>query len=80
MSDPTQPAYERIRADLRHRIETGELAPGAKLPSHPQLASEYGVSHQPVRQALFYLEQVDKLVVSRQGAGTFVVEDVPSAD
>lgn len=67
-----EPAYERIRADLRRRIESGELPPGTKLPTHPELAKEYGVSVQPVRQALWSLEKLDGLITSRQGKGVYV--------
>ncbi|MGC9666423.1 winged helix-turn-helix domain-containing protein [Planosporangium sp. 12N6] len=70
----TEPAYERIRDELRRRIESGELAPGAKLPTHSALAAHYGVSVQPVRQALLLLEQVDRLIVSYQGKGVFVAD------
>jgi DNA-binding GntR family transcriptional regulator len=75
-----EPAYERIRADLRRRIETGELSSGAKLPTHPELAAQYGVSVQPVRQALFFLEQVDKLIVSHQGKGVYVAGEPSSPE
>jgi DNA-binding GntR family transcriptional regulator len=78
MSD--EPAYERIRADLRRRIVSGELSPGAKLPSHPQLAAQYSVSVQPVRQALLYLEEVDHLVVSIQGKGVFVAGEAADSE
>lgn len=81
-SSATMPehAYERIRADIRHRIEVGELPPGARLPTQPELAAQYGVSVQPVRQALLLLEQVDRLIVSYQGKGVFVAGEETSLD
>ena len=41
--DPRAPSVQ-IADDLRSRIEGGEFAPGAKLPSIRELASQYGVA------------------------------------
>lgn len=59
-------AYELIR----ERILRGELTPGTAL-SARRLAEEFGMSLQPVSQALRQLE-TDKLVESRPRAGTRV--------
>jgi PAS domain S-box-containing protein len=56
---------------LRERIVSGELAPGARLPSHQRLAAEFGVAPMTMRHVLARLEQAG--LVSRElGRGTFV--------
>ena len=49
--------YQRVYADLRARIEGGELAPGAQLPSQPTLAAEYRVALLTVRHAIELLRR-----------------------
>jgi DNA-binding GntR family transcriptional regulator len=69
--DPKVPAYRRIEADLRRRIDAGEWPPGGRLPTQQDLADEYGVSLEPVRQALRLLE-VAGVVVLRMGGRPLV--------
>ncbi|MCB2053557.1 MAG: FadR family transcriptional regulator [Geminicoccaceae bacterium] len=67
--------YER----LLDRITQGFYAPQARLPSEIDLADEFGVSRPIVRKALARLRS-DGLVVSQQGAGSYVQRgpvDVP---
>jgi GntR family transcriptional regulator len=64
-------AYRRIADNLRHQIATGDLAPGALLPSEPELSREYGVSRQTARVALQALEQ-EGLVLVRPRRGRIV--------
>lgn len=71
---PAEPMYERIRADLRRRIEAGEWAPGAQIPTQSEIAEQYGSSLQPVKTALWMLE-LDGVVVRMQGKGVFVAEN-----
>jgi DNA-binding FadR family transcriptional regulator len=67
------PRARRVYTVLRDRITRGDLVPGAKLPSHRELALEFGVAPLTVRQVLAELE--DRGLVSRQvGRGTFVRE------
>jgi DNA-binding GntR family transcriptional regulator len=47
-----QPAYVQVAADLRRRITSGELGPGAALPAYRVLAGEYGVSLGTVTRAI----------------------------
>lgn len=63
----------RIADDLRERLEAGEFAPGARLPSEPELARALGVSRSSLRAAIALLE-ADGLVRRMQGSGTFVME------
>lgn len=77
MPEPREePAYKRIEADLRRRIEAGEWPPGGRLPTYQELADEYGVSLAPVRQALGRLEAFG-FVVLRMGGRPLVAERKP---
>lgn len=69
--DDTRPPYVQVVETLRREIEQGVLAPGAKLPTHQELASRYGVSIGTVKRALGELQGAG-LVLSRQGQGTYV--------
>ncbi|HEY0294479.1 MAG TPA: GntR family transcriptional regulator [Bordetella sp.] len=63
--------YDRIAAELRHRIETGVYPPLQKLPSIDELVGEFKSSNITVRRALN--ELIAKgLIISRQGQGNFV--------
>lgn len=66
-------AYERISEDLSVRIESGELAPGARLPGENSLASRYGVTRMTIRHALSSLVERG-LIYRRHGVGTFVAD------
>jgi DNA-binding GntR family transcriptional regulator len=68
---PAKPKWERIADEIRSKIESGELAPGDKLPSTSQLRAEYGVSAGVVRQAILVL-QTQGLVEGVHGLGVFV--------
>jgi GntR family transcriptional regulator len=35
-----EPMYKRVAEDLRGRIESGEIAPGSKLPTEVELMDE----------------------------------------
>ncbi len=52
----------------------GELSPGQKLPSEPELARQLGVGRSAVREALKVLQAIG-VVESRRGSGTFIVEE-----
>jgi GntR family transcriptional regulator len=73
--DPRSPTplYAQIAGRLRVAVATGELVPGAALPSVRQLAAEIRVNPATVVQAYRALES-EGIVESRQGAGTFVRE------
>ncbi|OXS33910.1 GntR family transcriptional regulator [Streptomyces sp. XY006] len=65
--------HERIAADLRDDIMTGELPPGANLPSTAQLRSRFDASNATVQKALQLLKE-ERLVVGRAGAAVTVRE------
>src|SRR5215217_2785696 len=62
-----------VQDELKQRIDRGELAAGARLPSEPELAAELQVSRATLREALRAME-LDGLLRRRQGSGTFVAE------
>ncbi len=72
------PRTQRVYVALRDRIARGDLAAGAKLPAHIELAAAYGVAPLTMRQVLARLE-ADGLVSREHGRGTFVRPQVPAA-
>ncbi len=66
---------QRVEHEIRKAIVTLELLPGASL-SEKDLAERYGVSRQPVREALIALARAD-LVEIRPRRGTRVVPISP---
>jgi len=74
-TDPgsTSPAYARIAAALRARIQAGELGPHALVPSERELSRDFEVSRMTARQALLVLEG-EGSVYRRPPRGTFVAE------
>ena len=67
------PPYRRIAADLRAKIQVGELRPGEQVPSANQLAEQFGVNRNTALRALRLLAD-EGLVTMEQGWGTFVAE------
>jgi CheY-like chemotaxis protein len=65
------PRSRPVYRSLREQIVAGELAPGAKLPSHTALAAEFRVAPMTLRQVLDRLE-AEGLVSRETGRGTFV--------
>jgi GntR family transcriptional regulator len=68
-----EPLYLQVCELLTGQIANGTWQPNASLPNEVDLARELGVSPGTVRKALEKLE-ADRLVVRRQGRGTFVVD------
>jgi GntR family transcriptional regulator len=68
---PETPAYLRIAGDLRAAILSGDLEPGAKLPSETKLMAQYGVSRTVAKWAISVLKG-EGIVEGRRGSGTFV--------
>lgn len=63
--------YLRIVADVRAAIASGELRPGARLPSLSELSTEYGVS-QPTASKAVRAIVAEGLAEGRPGVGVFV--------
>ncbi|MBW8702792.1 HTH-type transcriptional repressor YvoA [Streptomyces sp. MBT84] len=65
------PLYLRVAEELRAGIESGDLAPGTRLPSVAEISRQYGGSNSLATSA--YKLLVDEgLVISRHGAGHYV--------
>jgi GntR family transcriptional regulator len=67
------PLYLQIAESLLDRIESGDLAPGDRLPPERELSERLGVNRMTVRRALRNLED-QGLLSRRQGDGTYVAE------
>ena len=65
------PRYLAIAAELAQAIESGQIAPGEKLPPHRVLAKQLGVTTGTVSRAYASLER-QALATARVGDGTFV--------
>jgi len=68
------PIYAQLVERLKLGIVTGELTPGARLPSVRELAAEAGVNPNTMQRALTELERAG-LVYAQRTAGRFVTED-----
>jgi DNA-binding GntR family transcriptional regulator len=66
--------YRAIADELRGRVESGDLAAGALLPSESELSAAYGVSRVTVRKALELLRD-EGMIDARQGFGWFVATE-----
>ena len=75
-AEDRRPASRRIADELRRAIESGELAPGAQLPSERQLAATYGTARNTAREAIRLLAD-SGLVIVEQGRGAFVRRSAP---
>jgi GntR family transcriptional regulator/MocR family aminotransferase len=70
-ADRPTPVCRQIHADIQHRIQTGQLQPGDRLPSWHTIAAEYHCSITPVYEAMQTLQH-DGWVEGRRGSGTYV--------
>ncbi|MEW1635255.1 GntR family transcriptional regulator [Streptomyces sp. NPDC093801] len=71
MTERTQAPYVRIAAELRGRIERGELRPGDRVPSTRAITQRWGVAMATASKALGALGQ-EGLVRAVPGVGTVV--------
>ncbi len=69
----TKALYQQIADSILEQIHTGELQPGARLPSEKSLSEKHQVGRNTIRHALSYLA-AKGYVESVQGVGTFVTE------
>lgn len=72
MRDP-DPPYQRVAADLRRKIEGGELLAGEQLPSLDRISADYGISRATAQKAVRVLIEAG-LVISRPRWGVFVAQ------
>ena len=66
---------EELVARLTASIVSGKLPPGSRLPTEQEMIAATGVSRTVVREAVAALK-ADRLVITRQGVGAFVAEQV----
>ena len=69
-ADP-RPLYQQLAALLRGQIESGELMPGAQVPTEAELVARHVTSRNTVRLALNALRN-EGLVTSKRGRGSFI--------
>ncbi|MEV0592449.1 GntR family transcriptional regulator [Nonomuraea cavernae] len=66
-----RPPSKRIADELRQAIDSGDMAPGAKLPSERDLAAQYGTARNTAREAVRILIDAG-LVIAEHGRGAYV--------
>lgn len=71
IADSPKPVYQQVADSLRAQITSGELAPGAQVPTEKALAEDFGASRATVRQGLMVLVN-DGLLVPSRPRGYFV--------
>lgn len=78
--DPARPVYvwQQVASHLVHRIETGELQPGARLEGERELAEQLGVAIGSVRRAIKELRE-QGVLMTLPAKGTYVAEQPPEA-
>jgi GntR family transcriptional regulator len=74
-SSPT-PIYAQLDRAIRAAIATGQIRPGAKLPTVRQMAVDLAVNANTVARVYAQLER-DGILETQRGVGTFV-RDAPS--
>jgi GntR family transcriptional regulator len=62
------PLYWQIAESIRTRIESGELAPGRRLPAELDFVEEHGVSRVTVARAMAVLRKEGLIVTDRSGS------------
>lgn len=65
----------QIRAQLKHRITTGDLAPGTRMPSERELSDQFHVARTSVREAMQGLVSLG--LIERRGNRSYVAEHLP---
>ena len=65
------PMYQQIADDLRNKIKSGELPPGAQIPTEGELQNIYNASRNTIRDAIKRLVSLG-IVQTKPGQGTFV--------
>lgn len=73
---PPATKREQIVADLIDLVRSGELLPGARIPSAAQLMKQYDCSISPVRDAIRELK-VRGLLTGTPGLAVWVVDPLP---
>jgi GntR family transcriptional regulator len=61
------PKWQEVAGWLSEKIATGDLLPGADLPSEPEIMAEWGYSRDTVRRALRSLESQGRITAPGRG-------------
>lgn len=70
---------QELVSSMSEQIRSGAIRPGAKLPTESEIVQEHGVSRTVVREAISQL-QAARLVETRHGIGTFVLDTPTQTD
>ena len=70
-ADPLKLAYVQVADHIAARIGAGEFPPEARLPPERDLADEYGIAYNTLRQAIGVLRDRG-LVITLRGHGNYV--------
>lgn len=70
--------YEQLRGQLADAVHSGELVPGAKLPTVRRLAADLGIAPGTVARAYLELER-EHLIETRGRRGSFVAQTLGPA-
>ena len=76
----TPRVFEGISEQIRKRIADGTLVPGDRLPAERQLAEEFQVSRQAVREAFRALESSGLITLTKGVQGGAVIRDPSSSE
>lgn len=72
-------APEIVVEQILKKLQSGEITPGARLPSQRALAQSFGVGRSSMREALNALAVMGYLDV-QQGRGTFITQELPGTN
>jgi DNA-binding FadR family transcriptional regulator len=67
--------FEEVSSEIKRMIFRGVLKPGDRLPSEAQLARQFNVGRQTVRESLRILELSGFLTIQKGSTGGSVIED-----
>ncbi len=68
-------AFEEISNEIKQMIFSGDLKPGSRLPSEAELASQFGVGRQTIREAMRLLELSGFVIMKKGGVGGSIIAD-----
>lgn len=61
----------RVVSAIRAEIDSGQLAPGSRLPTEQQFAEQLNVSRSVIREAIAQLK-ADGVLIARRGLGSYI--------
>ena len=73
------PIYLQVKMMIKRDIVTGELQPGAKMPSVRDMALQFTINPNTVSRVYRELEQ-EGICYTKRGMGTFVTEETEKVE